>query len=233
MGRFDFLSVLRPRRVGVTTQAASEGGAVARAERQASAHELGPTTPPRGAGVDPHAPKAGPPSGTRVIDAEAVTTEITVKPRRPPVDLNPSVRPLARGAGVLVGGAGIGLAALGLSRAAEAAGEAVYTAGEEQRPYTQPLPDGGFLYSDPVTGETYVIVRNGEGAGHQDANGPEGIAPGGYSVVEVTEGERADAEAQKDAFSGLFNPWVLLGLLALLAVVLIIAAKRRPKAGGK
>lgn len=223
--------VFGPKAATVSTHAAEHGGAAARAERQALAHDLKPDTPPKGAGVDPHAPKDRAPTTVHHIDPAKVTTDATAPPKRPPLDLNPAIKPLAWG----VGG---GLAALGLGKMATNIGDAWYHAGEEQLPYTQTLPDGKSVFvMDPVTGETYLlVVKDGGGVDIHDPNGPEGGGSGGYGVVPVSDGDRAEAEATKDVFSGLFNPWVILGLIALLAVVLILASRKGgsgAKASGK
>ncbi|MFA5861219.1 MAG: hypothetical protein WDA16_05940, partial [Candidatus Thermoplasmatota archaeon] len=180
---------LRPRGAQVTTHVAEHGGAVARTERAAAEAAMDQGTRAKGAGLpDTTAPKDRAPTTTTTINPERVTAEASTTGRR--VDINPAVKPLAYGAA----GAAT-LAALGY--AADKVGDAVYHAGEEQLPYTQPLPGGGLLYTDPITGETFVIVAKEGGATHEDPEGASsdpnahGGTGGGYDIVPVTPGNRA------------------------------------------
>lgn len=222
---------LRARGAKVATQAAEHGGAVARTERAAAEAAMDHGTRAKGAGLpDTTAPKDKAPTKTSTINPERVTAETSTTGRR--VDINPAIKPLAYGA---AGAAG--LAALGY--AAQKVGDAVYHAGEEQLPYTQPLPGGGLLYTDPITGETFVIVAKEGGATHEDPTGAAsdpnagGDSGGGYDVVPVTEGNRAEAEATKDLFSGLFSPWVLLAIVAAVIVIAVVASRGKPAGGGR
>lgn len=220
---------LRARGAQVATHIGEQGGAVARTERAAAEAAMDRGARPKGAGLpDATAPKDKAPTTTTTINPERVTVETSTTGRR--LDINPAVKPLAYGA---AGAAA--LAALGY--AADKVGDAVYHAGEEQLPYTQPLPGGGLLYTDPITGETFVIVAKEGGATHEDPEGASsdpnarGDAGGGYDIVPVTPGNRAEAEATKDVFSGIFSPWVLLAIVGAIIVIAVVAA--RAKGGAK
>lgn len=200
---------------------AQRGGAVARAQRETVAKTLERGVAKKGAGLPTTAAaKASPPRAVRVINAEKVSAEASRVGR---ADLKPAVKPLAIGAGATAT-----LAAAGY--AIEKTGEAAYRGRQEQLPYTQELPGGGLLYSDPVTGETYVIVTKEGGASIEDAGGQ--TPTGGYDVLSVSQGNRADARSQESLFAGLFSPWVLVALGAV-AIALILYGSGNARGGAK
>src|SRR5581483_8787688 len=102
---------------------------------------------------------------------------------------------------------------------------------EDQAPITHDLPGGGVLYSDPVTGETYAILPKDGGAHHEDPSGKTPADPngGGYDIVPVTQGNRADAKAKEAFWENLTNPVVIVGILGVVAAIIWA----RSSGGGK
>jgi hypothetical protein len=214
----------------VVTTVAERGGVAARVEREAAAKELESGVAKKGASLPTTtAPKTKAPTEVRTINPEKVTTDAGNVGR---ADLKPAVKPLAIG----VAAAGT-LAAAGY--AASKVGDAIYQSHEEQIPYTHDLPGGGIIYTDPVTGESYVITPKQGGASVEDPSGNTPTAPPtgdatntSYTLQPVTGPERAAAKSQESVFSGLFNPLVLLAIAAVVIVIVLAASRSRSASSG-
>src|SRR5687767_4907266 len=103
MGLIDgLLRALRRESPEVATNIAKRGGAAAKTEQQAVAHELERGTRAAGAGLPTTgAAKSGAPKQTRLIDPEGVTATATTT--RPRVSLQGAVKPVAIGAAATAG----------------------------------------------------------------------------------------------------------------------------------